>query len=109
MSNFSPKKLAQTLVEKHDRFISEYSDDMEKSKQITMLEEKKDQLFHWVDEKTGKAKFSKELENTERELKQIRESFKPKPQSYYAGLKEKIEEHQKARDYWLGRIGEFKA
>jgi hypothetical protein len=108
MSGYSPKKMAEALVEKHDKFISGYSDELDKVKQITMLKEKKDQLKHWVAENGGKTKFSKELEDAERELGQLQTSFTPKTQSYYAGLKEKVEEHKKAREYWLSRIGELK-
>jgi hypothetical protein len=109
MSGFSPKKLAHSLVEKHDRLISEYSDEMEKTQQINMLKEKKDQLHHWIRENGGKAKFSKELEDTAKELDQLKANFKPKTQAYYVGLKERIEEHKKAREYWMARIGELKS
>jgi hypothetical protein len=108
MSGFSPKKMAEALVEKHDRFISGYSDELDKMRQMTMLKEKKDQLRHWVAENGGKAKYSKELEDTENELSQLQTAFKPKTQSYYAGLREKVDEHKKAREYWLGRSGELK-
>ncbi|MFH0862024.1 MAG: hypothetical protein V1875_03240 [Candidatus Altiarchaeota archaeon] len=107
MSDFKPKKLAEALVEKHDRFIGEYSDEVEKVQQITMLTEKKDQLIHWVDEKVSKGKYQKELEDAEAELKKLQETYKPKNQAHYAGLRERIEEHKKAKDYWLGRIGEL--
>jgi len=109
MDGISPKKLAETLVEKHDRFISEYSDEVEKVRQISMLKEKKDQLHHWVAENGGKQKFAKELKDAENELKQLETAYKPKSQSYYAGMQEKISEHKNARDYWLGRIGELKS
>jgi hypothetical protein len=105
----SAKKLAQMLAEKHDRFISEYSDEVDKIKQITMLTEKKDQLVHWVAENGGKDKFSKELDDTSRELSALSQSYKPKPQSYYAGLREHIEEHKKARDHWIAKAKEIKS
>ena len=109
MDRFSPKKLAEQLVEKHDRFISEYSDELEKVQQITMLNEKKDQLMHWVEEKGSQSKYRKELDDTEGELNQLQVSFKPKAQSYYAGVKERVAEHQEARNYWMAKIGEFKS
>ena len=109
MSDFTPKKLAENLVEKHDRFISEYSDEMEKAKQISMLREKKDQLRHWVEENGSKEKFRRELEETDKELTQLQNTYKPKSQSFYSGLKDKIEEHKKAREHWLGQIGESKS
>ncbi|MFH1055656.1 MAG: hypothetical protein V1744_06145 [Candidatus Altiarchaeota archaeon] len=109
MGDFTPKKLAQALVEKHDRLISEYSDEIEKTQQIAMLKEKKDQLLHWVDENGGKSKYYKELEETQKELSHLKETFKPKSQSYYAGVKERITEHKAARDYWLQRVGELKS
>jgi hypothetical protein len=109
MSDFTPKKLAQALVEKHDRFISEYSDEMEKSQQITMLREKQDQLRHWVEEKGSKSKYGLELEETEKELKNLKETFKPKSQTHYASIKQRIEDNKAARDYWMGRVTEAKS
>jgi hypothetical protein len=109
MSDFSPKKMAEALVEKHTRFISEYSDDVEKAQQMTMLREKRDQLHHWLAENGSKEKFKKELEDTDKELKNLQTAFKPKNQAHYAALKENIGEHKKARDYWQSRIGEIKS
>jgi len=106
MNDFSPKKLALALVEKHDRFISEYSDEIEKMQQVTMLTEKRDQLVHWIAENGSKGKYAKELEETDKELKNIQSSMKEKPQSHYSALKERIDEHKKARSYWLGKVGE---
>jgi hypothetical protein len=108
MVDLSPKELAQSLVEKHDNMISAASDELEKSRQIAVLKEKADQLAHWVLEKDGDGKFEKELEETRRELEKLSDSFKPKSQSYYKGLSERIDEHKKARDYWLGKVGELK-
>jgi len=108
MDDFSPKKLVEVLAEKHDRFISEYSDEIEKYQQMIMLREKRDQLLHWVNENDSKSKYAKELEDTDKELDQIKSNFKLKSQSHYQGLKEKISEHKKAREYWLGRKGELK-
>jgi|WetSurMetagenome_2_1015567.scaffolds.fasta_scaffold829805_1 hypothetical protein len=109
MSGFTQKKLAGTLVEKHDRFISEYGDELETAQQLTMLREKKDQLLHWMEENGSKGKFFKELEDTENELGNLKAAFKPKNQSHYAGLREKIEEHKSARTYWLQKMSELKA
>ena len=108
MMDYSPKKLAEALVEKHDRFISEYSDEIERMQQAVMLREKRDQLLHWMEENGSKDTYEKELEETERELNQIQESFTVKSQSHYIRLKDGIDEHKIARDYWLGRVGEFK-
>ncbi|MBD3388887.1 MAG: hypothetical protein GF416_07455 [Candidatus Altiarchaeales archaeon] len=109
MSDFSPKKLAEALVEKHDRFISEYSDEVEKMQQVQMLKEKKDQLLHWLDENGSGEKYRLELEETEKELKELKSTFKVKSQSHYAKVRDLIDEHKKARDYWLGRLGELKS
>ena len=105
--DFTPKKLAEALVEKHDRLISEYSDEMEKMQQAVMLKEKRDQLLHWMQENGSKDTYSKELEETESELKQSNGSFTVKSQSHYKKIKESIDEHKNARDYWLGRMGEL--
>jgi len=86
MDDYTPKKLAQGLVEKHDRLIGEYSDEVEKIRQISMLREKRDQLLHWVDEKGSKSKYAMELSETEAELNQLTESFEEKGQSYYKNI-----------------------
>ena len=109
MSDFSPKKLASALVSKHERLITEYAEETGKAKEITMLKEKRDQLKHWVADAGGKGKFVKELGDVDGRLAQMTSSFKPKPQSHYAGLKDKIEEHRKARDYLKAKIGELKS
>ncbi len=108
MDEYSPKKLAQALVEKHDRLISEYSDETEKIRQITMLKEKKDQLKHWVEENGSKSKYSKELEDTTKELSQLSESFEEKGPGYYINLDEQIGQHRNAKKYWLEKISELK-
>ncbi len=107
MSDFSPKKLAEELVEKHDRFISEYSDEIERYQQATMLREKRDQLLHWVEENGSKGKYAKELEETQKELKQLLSDYESMSRSQVEGLKNRIQEHRQAREYWLGRVGEF--
>jgi len=109
MSGLTPKKLAESLVEKHDRFIAEYGDELEKSKQVLMLREKRDQLVHWMEENGSKGKFAREFEDTEREYKGLMATFKPKGQSYYEGLKGKVEENKKARSFWLEKAGGTKA
>ncbi len=108
MDNLSPKKLAELLVEKHDRLISGYSDEVDKTKQISILKEKKDQLLHWVEEKGTQSKYGQELKDTTAELKKLQTSFTPKNQSYYAGVEQKIRENKEAREYWMGKIGETK-
>jgi len=106
--DFTPRELAEALVEKHDRFVSEYSDEIERMQQVVMLKEKRDQLLHWVEENGGKDSYGRELEDTERELKQLSGSFTVKGQGHYKQLRESIEEHRKSRDYWLDRLGELK-
>lgn len=108
MDGFSPKKLAQMLVEKHDRFISEYSDETERVRQLAMLTEKRDQLIHWVEEKGSRSKYAMELQETEGELEQLQSAHKPKSQGYFEGLRERIEGHKEAKAYWLERIGGLK-
>lgn len=106
--DYTPKMLAEALVEKHDRMISEYSDEVEKIQQVTMLREKRDQLLHWVEENGSKGKYQRELAETEKELEQLSATFQAKSQRHYTKARELIDEHKKARDYWLRRLGELK-
>jgi hypothetical protein len=105
--DYEPRKLAEALVEKHDRFISEKSDEIERMQQAVMLREKRDQLLHWMQENGSKDTYEKELEETERELNQVQGSYTVKNPGHYKKLKDNIDEHKKARDYWLGRMGEL--
>jgi hypothetical protein len=108
MDDISPRKLAQSILEKHDRLIMEYSVEVDKARQINMLKEKKDQLTHWVEENSGKERYSRELAETEAELDKIRASFEEKTSSHYRDLEEKIKQHTRAKEYWNTRIGELK-
>ena len=75
--------------------------------QAVMLREKRDQLLHWMQENGSKDTFEKELEETERELNQVQGSYTVKNPGHYKKLKDNIDEHKNARDYWLGRMGEL--
>jgi hypothetical protein len=109
MSDFTPRKLAEALAEKHTRFISEYSDEIEKMKQLSMLREKRDQLLHWVQENGSRDKYERELADTENELDQLRSSFQLKSEGHYQRLGDVVNEHKKARQYWLEKMGEIKS
>lgn len=108
MDEYSPRKLAQALVEKHDRLISEYSDQVEKIRQVTMLREKRDQLLHWVQENGSKDKYQAELKETEAELGKLTKSFEDLGQSHYKKLEQQIEQQKGAKQYWLDKIDELK-
>jgi len=88
--------------------ISEKSDEIEKMQQLTMLREKRDQLMHWVAENGGKEKYSQELEETTKELENLKSDFKPKQSSHYQKIRESIQEHKKARSYWMSKLKETK-
>ncbi|MBU0762921.1 MAG: hypothetical protein KKD39_07830 [Candidatus Altiarchaeota archaeon] len=108
MEDISPKKLAQSILEKHDRLIMEYSVEVDRAKQVNMLREKKDQLLHWVEENGSKDKYSKELTETEAELENLMGSFEIKSQNYYNDLEARVKDHMKAKEYWIEKIGELK-
>lgn len=108
MDDFSPKKLADALIEKHDRLISEYSDEIEKMRQVTMLREKRDQLLNWVDEKDTKSKYSMELVETDKELEGLLGSFEEKNPSFYKEIESQISAHKEAKKYWLDKNNELR-
>ncbi|MFH1404022.1 MAG: hypothetical protein ABIH11_07125 [Candidatus Altiarchaeota archaeon] len=106
MDDLTPKKLAGILVEKHDRMITEYSADVERWENISILREKRDQLKHWVeDDKEGK--FSKELEDTEKELSELEGALSISSRQQYASIKKSVTEHVEARNYWFNKLKEL--
>ena len=109
MEKFSPKKLVKALAEKHARFITEYSVELDTMKKIHILQERRDQLMHWVDSKDKTSKYAVQLKATEDELASVKASIKPKPESYYSGLSQKIDENKKAQAYWTGRVSGLKS
>ncbi len=108
MEEISAKKLAQTILEKHDRLVMEYSVEVDKARQVSMLREKKDQLLHWVQENGSKDKYAQELAETQAELAKLIQSFEERTSTHYSELDDKIKQHMKAKEYWVGRIGELK-
>jgi hypothetical protein len=106
MDGLNPRGLAETLAEKHDRFIKKYSAELGAGERVSVLREKKDQLKHWVADDKSNQKHAKALAAVEAELKEIEDSGLLKPASYYKGLKEKIGEHTESKEYWVNKARE---
>jgi len=106
MDEWTKKKLIDTLIEKHDRLIQEYSDSMDGQERLSILREKKDQLEYWVDADGGDM-YKKELVETQNELGKLEENMittdlRP------SELKKRIEDHVEAKQYWLKRLDKEK-
>jgi phosphoglycolate phosphatase-like HAD superfamily hydrolase len=106
MDELTPKNLASMLVEKHDRFISEYTGEVERWETVSMLREKRDQLKHWLED-DAEDKFAKEFKETERELSELEAKLKVSSKRHYTNTKQAVKEHAEAREYWLKRLKEL--
>ncbi len=104
--DLTPKKIVNILIEKHDRFISEYSSDMERWERINMLKEKRDQLLYWIeDDKEGK--FSQEFEDCSKELEGLEDQMSISSLAQYKNNKQAVASHKVAKKYWLKALKEL--
>ncbi|MFC2162909.1 hypothetical protein ACFLRF_04440 [Candidatus Altiarchaeota archaeon] len=106
MDELTPRKLASILVEKHDRFITEYSEEVEKWEVYSMLKEKRDQIMHWIED-DEEGKFAKELDSTQKELDDLGNVVKSSSKAHYNTIKLSVKEHSKSREYWLQKLKEL--
>ena len=105
MEDWTPKKLTEALIEKHDRLIQEYSDSMEGLERLAVLKEKKDQLEYWVDS-DGAENFLKELSSTKKELEKLEKNLIAtdlRPNE----LRKRVSDHVQSKKYWVKKLKEY--
>lgn len=106
IEEISPKRLCETLIEKHDYYINEYQNSIESQKRLTILREKKDQLENWVADAGGEA-FKKEYEQTVQELEKLEENMISTDMNYNQ-MKSRLDEHKKSKAHWVKKLEEYK-
>jgi len=113
------EKLSRALVRKHKKFLEEYKREFEILEKIRVLEDKEEQIEHWLNlTKNTKEedKYIKELEEADKELdllkkelKKIRKGLgKDNNERNYFLLKSKIKNEENALLYWKEKIKEWR-
>jgi len=118
-SEVTPKKLSKNLVKKHKNYLKQYSREHELLGRVSILEEKKDQLNHWVetsdDESADTKKIIQQKKTVEAELKKLSSEYekynKPTDKINYSSKKNElsqlIKKHEEAINYWKNKNKEY--
>jgi hypothetical protein len=96
-----PEDIPKKLVEKHKKLLSESKTALQNIDRIKILEEKLDQINHWIEESKGKKKeeYLKRKEAAEAELAKLRgDSSSTKVSA--REFEQRIAEHERALEYW---------
>ncbi|HHQ45024.1 MAG TPA: hypothetical protein ENN13_02690 [Candidatus Altiarchaeales archaeon] len=105
MEEITPRQLVERLIEKHDRFISDYENSVEGAKRLHILREKKDQLEHWVADGGGEM-FEKQFQATVKELADLEKSMISTELSQ-AQMTARLDDHKGAKKYWVKKLEEM--
>jgi len=100
------KALAKKIAEKHEKYLKEYAKEKKELSRIIILEEKIDQIDHWIQENEGKEaeKYLNKIDETERELREAKKKYPEQyPTKKIKELEKKIQEHEEALKYWRKR------
>ncbi len=101
-AEIKPKFLKEKLVEKHTNFLSDYKKKLKDIKRLGVLEEKIDQLAHWIDNIEGDKTpdLISEKYSAEDELSKIGDFLGSLSHKNTAEITQKISEHEIALEYW---------
>jgi hypothetical protein len=97
--------LKDKLVEKHKRFLADYQGKRKDLERLIMLEDKIDQLSHWIESEESKdtEKLSEDKKKAEEELNGLRSHLGALSHKKINELDDKIREHEDALAYWSKR------
>lgn len=99
------RQLCGFIIEKHNRFLSQYRQEIASLERLLVLQEEIDQFNHWI--ASGKLSYSEKKTQALAELdtlsRQAPRKINPKR---LEGIRQKINEHQEALEYWRSRMGE---
>jgi hypothetical protein len=99
------KQLCGFIVEKHDRFLSQYRQEVASLERILVLQEEIDQLNHWIE--SGKLSYNEKRSKALAELDSLSKNTPKKAGSKRIdAVREKIKEHELALNYWRSRMNE---
>lgn len=101
-SKITTEELPKKLVEKHNRMLLESKTALQQIDRIRILEEKADQLSHWVDESKGKKReeYLGRWDASRSELDKIKSGLSLPSKVSVKDLESKVAEHEKAIEYW---------
>jgi len=120
----NPNQLSRKLLEKHGRMLDDYQREFEIRQKVSVLNDKGDLLEHWIksaeeDGSNGYEKYKKDKEMVGREissliselrdmtLQDVKSESNGETEKRYSFLKERIDAHKEATDYWNGRVKEL--
>jgi len=120
----NPNQLSRKLLEKHGRMLEDYQREFEIRQKVSVLNDKGDLLEHWIksaeeDGSNGYEKYKKDKEMVGREvssliselrditLQEVKSESNGETEKRYSFLKERIDAHKEAIDYWNGRVKEL--
>jgi len=101
----SEAPLKAKLVDKHKRFQTDYAKKRKDLARLFILEDKIDQLSHWIENIEGEdvEKLSSERQKAEEELNALKSRLGALSHKNTSELEEKIREHEQALAYWSTR------
>lgn len=98
------RQLCGFIVEKHERFLTQYKQEASSLERILVLQEEIDQFNHWID--SGKLSYSEKKSKALAELNSLSKAASKKISAKRIdGAKQKIKEHEEALNYWRSRMG----
>ncbi|MBN2014078.1 MAG: hypothetical protein JW778_02760 [Candidatus Altiarchaeota archaeon] len=119
LKTLTRKQLSKKLAEKHKTFLEKYMKEFDFLHKLLVLEEKQDLLEHWIkdarDEDDGKKvkEYMKQKKRNDDEISEIRKGLSDlnKKEEYevkqrYEFLKDHMDSHREAIDYWTSRQNE---
>ena len=99
------KQLCGFIVEKHERFLSQYRQEVSSLERIQVLQEEIDQFNHWIE--SGKLSYTEKKTQALAELDSLSKSNPKKISAKKIdSARQKIKEHESALAYWRGRMNE---
>lgn len=101
VSEIKPEELRKKLVAKHKNLLKESKKQLKDFRRVTVLEEKVDQLSHWVAEQDEPDKKLVESRGKAAdELAEIRSRLTDHSPKRVTELEEKIRGHEEALKFW---------
>ncbi|OYT53870.1 MAG: hypothetical protein B6U72_04590 [Candidatus Altiarchaeales archaeon ex4484_2] len=118
-TKITPKKLSKQLVKKHKDLLKNYDREQGLLNRIFILEEKKDQLEHWVntsdEDELKSGNIMKQKSSVDKELSELRDEYeknrgllnKVNAKKGRSELESVIKKHEEALEHWKNKNREY--
>lgn len=104
LEKLTEESLAKKVLEKHEKFLRQYRRKLKDMERLAMLEDKIDQLSHWMENNGEDAsKLSSRKEKTEQELIDLESRLGAYSHRKTIDVKGKIKEHENASAFWKNK------